>query len=114
MIITEFFAVIDLVTDIKILYDLIKSEHIAWSSLTILTMIAPFLICHIPYLSFLTQKFNNLPYNKRDCKQKFFGFIMVSPLMILFLFFMDVWFLVVTVLTKPIVWISCKLCGSDA
>lgn len=54
MIFIELVAFIDFWTDFWCLYKMILSIHIAWASMTMLSMAAPLYICHIPYVSFLS------------------------------------------------------------
>ena len=56
--IIEGLSLCDFVTDVVILYKLYNSIHIAWTSWSIVIMLAPFYICHIPYMSFIVDKQN--------------------------------------------------------
>ena len=99
----EYIALADFITDIYILIQLIDSIHIAWASVTIFSMLASFYICHVPYMSFLIDKLNKIDDRKWTLKQYLICVIMVLPLMVIFLQFMDIFFLINTVLFQPMV-----------
>ena len=49
-------ALIDLISDIVILYSLIKVGHAGWSSLTLLSMFSPYFISYAPLISMFTMR----------------------------------------------------------
>ena len=51
----EWIATADLYTDLIVLIQLAQTEHRAWTTITIFSMIAPFLACQIPFLNFLKE-----------------------------------------------------------
>ena len=103
MFLIELLALADFYTDCKVLHGLLKSIHIAWASLTIFSMLAAFYICHIPYMSFLIDKISKYNYKKQSWKQYILFAVMVTPLMVVYLLFMDLFFLLYAVLLKPMI-----------
>lgn len=87
----EWIAVADFYTDIVVLWQLGQTEHHAWTTITLFSMIAPFFACQTPFLMFLKEQV----YRDKDdrCKLRLLGYIMVSPAMLVYLFLMDIIFL---------------------
>ena len=63
-------------------------------------MIAPFLTCQIPFLIFLKEKISRDQTGKN--KLHLLGIIMLSPLMLIYMFLMDIVFLFLQALVFPI------------
>lgn len=99
--ILEWIAAADLYTDIIILVQLLHSSHRAWTTVAIFGMLAPFFACQTPFLMFLKEKM----YRDRAerLKLKLTGYTMVSPLMLIYLFILDVIFVVNQALLFPII-----------
>lgn len=89
----EWIATADLYTDLIVLIQLAQTEHRAWTTITIFSMVAPFLACQIPFLNFLKE----LIYRDLQERSKllFLGRIMLTPFMIVYMFLMDIVFLVI-------------------
>ena len=51
--ILEMIALADLITDVQVLLMLVKTDHIAWTTITFFSMFAPFYASQIPYMTFL-------------------------------------------------------------
>ena len=96
----EWIAAADLYTDFVVLIQLIYTEHRAWTTITIFSMIAPFLSCQIPFLIFLKE----LIYRDKTGKIKllWLGRLMLSPLMLIYMFLMDLVFLFIQAFIFPI------------
>lgn len=45
--------------DILLLIALFHSEHTAWFTLSLLSMLSPFFVCYVPLLTFQKKKLNN-------------------------------------------------------
>ena len=52
VLLLEGIAVVDLWSDIYILMQLIRTGHNAWVSLTLYTMLSPYLISYVPLINF--------------------------------------------------------------
>jgi len=48
----ELMAFLDLLTDILFLYILYNSEHTAWFTVALYSMISPYFVSYIPYLNY--------------------------------------------------------------
>jgi hypothetical protein len=51
-LILELIALIDFAGDLILLVALFRSEHSAWFSLSVLSMLSPFFVCYVPLLTF--------------------------------------------------------------
>ena len=96
----EWIASIDLLTDVIVLIQLWETEHYAWTTITIFSMTAPFIISQTPFLTFLRDLINRDKNNR--FKLRFLSVIVVSPLMIVFMFVMDIVFLLNQAFLYPI------------
>lgn len=90
--ILEWIAAADLYTDFVVLNQLLHTDHRAWSTITIFSLLAPFFACQTPYLMFLKEKV----YRDKDDKLKLrsMGQVMVSPFMLIYMFILDVIFVI--------------------
>jgi hypothetical protein len=51
-LILELIALFDFAGDLVLLVALFRSEHAAWFSLSVLSMLSPFFVCYVPLLTF--------------------------------------------------------------
>jgi hypothetical protein len=51
-LVLELIALLDMSGDIILLIALFNSEHTAWFSLSLLSMMSPFFVCYVPLLTF--------------------------------------------------------------
>ena len=104
-VLLEWISVADLYTDILVLVQLAHTEHIAWTAITVVTMIAPLFACQIPFITFLKDRVTkaigkNMSIN---CKLQTMSYIMITPLMIVYMTLMDLLFMVNQAFLVPIV-----------
>ena len=99
--ILEWIAAADLYTDILILAQLLRTEHHGWTTITIFSLLAPFFACQTPFLMFLKEQV----YRDRvgRCKLQMMGYVMVNPLMLIYLFCLDCIFIVNQALLYPVI-----------
>ena len=48
----ELISTADMVSDIYLLQAFVASGHNAWLALTVWTMISPFFVCYVPFITF--------------------------------------------------------------
>lgn len=87
----EWIAAADLVTDMYVLYQLGQTEHHAWTTITVFSLLAPLFACQTPFLIFMREKVYRDQENR--LKLRFLSNMMVSPFMLVYLTFMDLVFL---------------------
>lgn len=87
----EWIAAADLYTDIIVYLQLYNTEHRAWATITIFSMLAPLFACQAPFLTFMREQINR--DQQRRLKLRLLGFIMVTPLMLVYLTIMDLLYL---------------------
>ena len=99
--ILEWIAAADLYTDVFVLLQLLQTDNRAWSTVTIFSLLAPFFACQTPFLMFLKEKV----YRDKDDKLKLrlMGQIMVSPFMLIYMFVLDVIFVINQAVFYPII-----------
>lgn len=97
----EWIAAVDLITDSIVLMQIAQTEHHAWTTITVFSLLAPFFACQNPFLMFLREKVYR--DHKDNCKLRFLSQIMVGPLMLIYLFIMDVVFLINQAILTPII-----------
>lgn len=51
----EWIAVADFITDMLVLVQISQTEHHAWTTITLFSMVAPFFACQTPFLMFLKE-----------------------------------------------------------
>lgn len=97
----EFIALGDLFTDMLVFLQLYDSEHRAWTTITIFSMLAPFFACQVPFLVFLKE----LIYRDQKSTNKLIvlGIVMLSPLMLIYMVVMDFVFLILQAIFSPAV-----------
>lgn len=97
----EWIAVADFITDMLVLFQISQTEHHAWTTITLFSMLAPFFACQTPFLMFLKEQV----YRDKDdrFKLKFLSEVMVSPFMLVYMFLMDIVFLVNQAILVPII-----------
>lgn len=99
--ILEWIAAADLYTDALVFYQLLQTEHHAWTTITIFSLLAPFFACQTPFLMFLKEKVYRDKYDR--CKLNLIGYIMVQPLMLIYLFCLDLIFIINSALLYPFI-----------
>lgn len=52
----EWIAVADFYTDMLVLLQLCRTEHHAWTTITVFSMLAPFFACQTPFVMFLKEQ----------------------------------------------------------
>lgn len=88
----EWIAAADLYTDILVFLQLLDTDFHAWTTITIFSLLAPFFACQTPFLMFLKEQVYRDKKNR--LKLRTMGHIMVSPLMLAYMFILDVIFVV--------------------
>lgn len=105
----EAIALADMVGDIYLLTGMYKFGHTAWFTLSIFTMLSPFYVCYVPLLTF--QK-NRSKLEKESWFQKFINTASLTPFIVIYLLFMDLIYIVVSVIITPIAYVIKLLtCG---
>jgi hypothetical protein len=90
-----------LYTDVLVFLQLLNTEHHGWTTITIFSMLAPFFACQTPFLMFLKEKVYRDLNNR--FKLKFMGFVMVSPIMLVYMFILDIMFVINQALLFPLI-----------
>ena len=97
----EWIAAADLYTDFLVLMQLLNTKHHAWTTLTIFSMVAPFFACQTPFLMFLKEKVYR-DVNRR-LKLRSMGWVMVAPVMLAYMFILDIIFVINQAILFPII-----------
>ena len=90
----DFISLGDMISDIYIIWALMKTEHTFWFSFSTLTILLPFLIAQVPYLNFKLEKYVK-DFNESK-RRSVVGFIYQTPLILFYFILLDVIFLVVS------------------
>ena len=111
----ELLSTFDLVTDVVVLYTLVNSEHTAWLCLNLTTILLPYFISYVQFVSYQLEKIkqDNQKLNRRcSCLKSSIQFFATTPLLIVYLFFIDLLFLIITAIMSPImIFILVISCG---
>ena len=97
----EWIAAADLYTDILVLLQLLNTRHRAWTTITIFSLLAPFFACQTPFLMFLKEQVYRDKQNR--LKLRLTGEVMVSPFMLVYMFALDVIFVINQALLFPLI-----------
>lgn len=112
----EIFSTVDLASDVFVIVQLAQSAHIAWFTLNIQSVLWPFLICYTPFIAFKMSKLNKIEQEKNSCvsvPKKIAIFFSVTPVLLIYLFIIDLSFLLVGVVSIPVILLVTLLtCGN--
>jgi len=97
----EWISAADLYTDLLIFIQLWQTEHYAWTTITLFSMLAPLFACQTPLLMFLKEQVYR--DRQRSLKLRAMSVIMVSPLMLVYTFVLDVVFIFNQALLFPLI-----------
>lgn len=106
----EWIAAADIITDFIVLVQLFHTTHDAWTTITLFSMLAPFFACQVPFLMFLKEKI----YRDRQerLKLRFMGSVIISPLLLIYLFLLDIIFVINQAILYPLIYvIKFATCG---
>ena len=128
----EFISTFDFLTDLYITTQFFKTKHLFWSSILVITTLCPFFIGQVPFIQFQIVKLRKIFLKKhvlladqslsqadvdekvgrcRGCK-KFLASFAITPLVIVYLILVDLFFLLVSVILTPIMTLLAILtCG---
>ena len=104
----ESLSTFDLITDGYLIYKFVQSRHTAWTCVNLLTMIWPFFISQIPFTAFQLEKFKDKfvaiseSGEKPSCMRQIIWFLNLTPLLLIYLFILDLFFLGMNALFTPI------------
>ena len=91
----EVISYADLVTDLIISIDLIKSPNTGWAAITVVSMFAPFYVSSIQMIEFLRQRV--ITQDKEvGCWLSIISSISILPFFIFWLLFMDIFFVLIS------------------
>ena len=110
--ILEILATCDFVTDVLVLLQLSRTSHAGFFAMTLLGMIAPLFIAYLPFLDYLTEKVILAVYKDTDrvCKLKTIGYISATPFIVIYMQFLDIMFLLFTIILAVIKLLNYVLC----
>ena len=104
--ILELIAAGDFVTDIIVLRQLGKTRHAMWFTITVVSIIMPFLISYVPFMIFLKERFTRASFKEElTCRLNILAGASLSPLILVYLMFMDIVFLFNETVLVPITYI---------
>lgn len=93
------------------LVQLLQTTHNAWITITIFSMLAPFFACQTPLLMFLKEQVYR--DSKNRLKLRLIGGLMISPLMLVYMFLLDVIFMLNQAVLYPLIqilkFVTCKI-----
>ena len=100
----EAFSTVDLVADIYIIAQLASSSHIAWLTVNIQSVFWPFLVAYLPFIAFKLSKIDATKVESGGCFsliKAFFRFLSVTPMLVIYLAFIDLFFMLMGLLYFP-------------
>lgn len=103
----ELISAFDLIGDIYCLRSYIITGHYFWSSFTIFTMICPYFISYVPLVNFwlLLGSFGIYSQEGKEqkipCGKKILGYLALFPIFLVYLFLMDLIYVIHTILCLP-------------
>lgn len=100
----EFMALFDFVTDMIITARLIRSPFTGWASVTVVAIAAPMLASMIQLMEFLLELLVRRDTKVPNIKLFTIAYVSILPIFLVFMFFMDVWFVVLTMFA-PFIWL---------
>lgn len=95
-LILEAIALGDLTGDLVFSFMLFDNQHISWGTLSILSMLSPFFICYVPLLTFqryLADNSVDQTQQQRYTIKQVLQMSSLSPLILVYLLFMDILYL---------------------
>lgn len=105
----ELIALFDLVGDIYLVCSMYTYGHTAWFTLSIATMLWPFYVSYVPLVTFQKKRGKIQDESKF---LKFLNIVSMTPLIVGYLLFMDIFYIFVSVVVTPIAFLLKHLtCG---
>lgn len=104
-LVIEVLSAFDFITDGYLIYKFAMSRHTAWLCCNIQTVIWPFMISYVPFISFKIQKYRATFEDGEQtclCWSKTISFFATTPLLLVYLMFIDTFFLVISTIATPI------------
>ena len=99
----ELIAAGDFVTDIIVLKQLGNTRHAMWFTITVVSIIMPFLISYVPFMIFLKERVTKVIFKDEiTCRLRFLAGASLSPLILVYLMLMDLVFLFNETILVPI------------
>ena len=99
--ILEWIAAADIYSDIVVLLQLLQTDYKGWVTITIFSVVAPFFACQTPLIMFLKERI----LREKSVRLNLMGQIMVSPFMILYMFVLDIIFIINSAVIEPIIYV---------
>lgn len=91
--ILEYIALFDLITDAIITYNVIQTPNTMWASITVCAMAAPQLVSSFQMIKFLLNKVITRDRSVNNSILLFIACISITPVFIIFLTLMDIYFI---------------------
>jgi hypothetical protein len=105
-LIMETFSTVDLGTDAYLIYKFAKSEHMAWLCVNIQTLIWPFFVAYVPFISY---RLGRIRKESKEGKSSYLEltlqFFAITPMLLVYLFVVDLIFLLLSAVIMPILMI---------
>ena len=116
--IIETLSTFDLVTDAYLIVKFAQSSHVAWTAINLLTMTWPFFISQIPFTTYQLEKYkekfmiSKLNDDKPGRLRQLVWFLTLTPMLLVYLFILDIFFLTLSAIVTPTLFILTLLtCG---
>ena len=104
----EVVAFFDMGSDVMFLIEIWKAGHAMWFMLSMFTIVAPYYICYVPLLRYQRRNITD----ELNTQQKAVLFCAFTPLVLIYLFLLDLLYLFNAVLLAPALFIINLLsCG---
>lgn len=112
LLMKELNSSIDFVSDFYILLVLLKSDHSAWFTLTLFTMVLAYQVCYVPLVNLVLNR-DSLKFSEtQSIFDKCLAIVMVTPLILIYLVSIDICFMISTLMGFVIFLVFEKLfCG---
>ena len=95
----EFIAAFDMISDIFFLIEIWRGNQLGWFILSIFSIIGPYYICYIPLLRYQRRNMTRNP----TFAQRMTLYLAFTPLVLIYLFMLDLLYLVNAVVLSPFV-----------
>ena len=96
----EFIAAFDMISDILFLIEIWKGNQLAWFIISIFTIIGPYYICYVPLLRYQRR---TMIGDHPTLAQRIALYCAFTPLVLIYLFMLDLLYLLNAVVLSPIV-----------